>query len=91
MSWLFGGGGRSSDEESVRARHRIEELHQFYQRKIATLQAQMDSLKQDHAEDMRAKEASLGELVRQKEESDQWASQLQDKLMHLSQVRSMLS
>jgi hypothetical protein len=84
MSWLFG-SGKASDEESVRARRRIEELHRFYQDKLAALQGENESLRQDHAEDMRAKEATVAELTRQKKESDEWAAQLQEKLMHLSQ------
>ena len=84
MSWLFG-SGKASDEETVRARQRIEELHRFYQSKLVSLQAELESQKQDHVEDMAAKEATLAELVRQKKESDDCTAQLQDKLLHLAQ------
>jgi len=49
------------------------------------MQAQMESLKQDHAEDMRAKNDSLTELMHQKQESDKSLLLLQDKLMKLSE------
>lgn len=80
MSWLW----KSSDVENVRARQRIEELHQFYQQKLATLTSQVEAQAQDHAEDMKAKNDVLKELVNQKQESEASLALMQEKLLSLS-------
>ena len=56
-----------------------------WQSKLQGIQADMEAQAADHAEDMRAKNDVLTELMHQKQESDESLALSQEKLLRLSE------